>query len=773
MKNKITCRPRYNPWLKKYLNTKTFSKILAFGILINSMPISSLAGMLSEDGRYETFEGDNITIDNILEEDKVNVEVEGNTLVNLIDIKNESNLSINGDDTLVKRIIKSEGKYRWEKQISTGNAFYPKIYISKNDTNLIQSNKIYSIQYRISSSQILDSNFQIENGDKVLPLEIIYDEKNLNHGITIQTEVNNNNSILVKKVFRINSIENLRDISIIFSHVTENVENTKYPQWVEISDLVLLEGDWSNEEIPSYFKGLKSVGELAENNIKIEYKNKNILPDNFINKSWVEPYRANARIASEFISYKKNTSYTVYGLDGNVYKDVFIEYSNEIYELGATDNINITRKRIAHFTRVSSVTFTPNPNYKYMAVYTYSLDYPNNYVDIAKISVCEGDTPPLEYIKSESKDFNINLSEPLRGIEGSVKDKIIKKNGQWIIERNCGEVIFDGSDDENWIIDTGYNSSTHIRFKMSIPNVKYGDTNIHVACDKFASASNHAWGNSNEQVDNDSKGLNINILKAKLPTQNIDGFKEWLSKNPTKIVYRLQNPIYEPIDFNAFQLYLDTTHISTDSTIPANLKVTVDRVANRAKEYGELAKENPTIKNISLARMWTNSMRESILKDEFQDNIDSISEIVDLQLERKISSSNIDVYIKSENMLSMSLDTNSIMFDDFSGVEDIEKINAVNININSSLPYQLNAYLPVEIQNTDKTNTMDKQILNIKENSEADYKEFKNINEKVVLKDNCTAGNDLIHGVDIKLKGGIAHEKDAYKTTIKFEAEQK
>ena len=121
----------------------------------------------------------------------------------------------------------------------------------------------------------------------------------------------------------------------------------------------------------------------------------------------------------------------------------------------------------------------------------------------------------------------------------------------------------------------------------------------------------------------------------------------------------------------------------------------------------------------------------------------------------------------------MSLDTSSITFEDFSGVEDVVKTNAVNISINSSLPYQINAYLPTEIQNSDKTNTMDKRILNIKENSETNYQTFANTTDKIILKDNCPAGNDLIHGVDIELKGRIAHEKDVYKTTIKFEAEQK
>ena len=135
--------------------------------------------------------------------------------------------------------------------------------------------------------------------------------------------------------------------------------------------------------------------------------------------------------------------------------------------------------------------------------------------------------------------------------------------------------------------------------------------------------------------------------------------------------------------------------------------------------------------------------------------------------------SNLDVYIKSENLLSLSLDTNNITFDDFSGIEDLEKTNAINLTINSSLPYSINAYLPTEVQNSDKSKTMNKEILNIKENSETNYKNFANINEKVVLKDNCSAGNRLNHGIDIKLKGRVAHEKDVYKTTIKFEVEQK
>ena len=165
----------------------------------------------------------------------------------------------------------------------------------------------------------------------------------------------------------------------------------------------------------------------------------------------------------------------------------------------------------------------------------------------------------------------------------------------------------------------------------------------------------------------------------------------------------------------------------------------------------------------------------SIHRSALQDRIDAIVPIADAfpSFELKTATANLDVYIKSENMLSLSLDTNSVTFEDFSGVDDMEKLNTVNLTINSSLPYQVNAYLVNEIQNADKSKTMDKSILNIKANSESTYKEFADIVNPILLLDNQPKGNDVSHGVDIKLKGNIAHKKDAYKTTIKFEVNQK
>lgn len=136
-------------------------------------------------------------------------------------------------------------------------------------------------------------------------------------------------------------------------------------------------------------------------------------------------------------------------------------------------------------------------------------------------------------------------------------------------------------------------------------------------------------------------------------------------------------------------------------------------------------------------------------------------------------SANIDVYIQSENILTMSLDTNYILFDNFDGINDMERLRAINITVNSTLPYELNASLKTEIQNADATRFMNKEILNIKEEGVGDYKNFSSVGQKIILSDNNPPATNVTHYIDFKLKGRIPYEIDVYKTAVQFEIQQK
>ena len=119
-----------------------------------------------------------------------------------------------------------------------------------------------------------------------------------------------------------------------------------------------------------------------------------------------------------------------------------------------------------------------------------------------------------------------------------------------------------------------------------------------------------------------------------------------------------------------------------------------------------------------------------------------------------------------------SLSTNQIMFEDYSSVNDLDMDNALQISVSSSLPYNLNSYLETEIQNNDGSSKINKDLLHIKEDTDNDYKQFLGISQKLILKEDCIAGSNNIHNIDLRLKAST-HDADIYKTVIKFEAEQK
>ena len=365
---------------------------------------------------------------------------------------------------------------------------------------------------------------------------------------------------------------------------------------------------------------------------------------------------------------------------------------------------------------------------------------------------------------------------------GDVADRLYwnASKNRYVIEKNIYELKLDGT--QSYIEYTptetcnGYYFNT--RDYRSYTSQNRTISNVKVV-DQLAPGA--VFNGEELSLSADHTYIKFSIPKDAMGSLTVN---EYLKKFPITIYhvrYLMDSPtvISETIEANItsklkIPTYEGETHIYTETESGACpiLKVTVDRLHLLAKNSVEEAKVNSSVSNISMSRMYINMLPESLYKDQLQEQLNQVFSS-DIVLDKKTATSNLDLYIKCENALMMSLSTNSITFEDFSGIEDMVKENAVQISINSSLPYSLNAYLPTEIQNSDKSATMDKQILNIKENSETAYQTFANTTDKIILKDNCSAGNNLIHGVDIKLKGGIAHEKDVYKTTIKFEVEQK
>lgn len=264
---------------------------------------------------------------------------------------------------------------------------------------------------------------------------------------------------------------------------------------------------------------------------------------------------------------------------------------------------------------------------------------------------------------------------------------------------------------------------------------------------------------------------NAKLSKFKLPDNSFLYANE--DTYSQTIHYNVTSPGY--YSFTAIDEFSNARTITLKLASDGSISIeSIDSDLEQAKKLVELAETNKDMTSINDARDAVNNLTESSEKDLLQDRLNSIIDISDLQLERKTSSANVDIYIKSENMLKLSLDTNSITFENFSGVDDMKKKNAVNLTVNSSLPYEINAYLMTDIQNSNKTTALDKEILNIKASETDEYKTFEDIGiTPIQLLNDQPSGNNLNHSIDFMLKGGDAYKSDTYKTVVKFEANQK
>ena len=527
-----------------------------------------------------------------------------------------------------------------------------------------------------------------------------------------------------------------------------------------LSNLVITEA--TNESF-NYFKGIQSVGQNDNNGHKIEIiSNNNLCAGENYNEIFTEG----------LVQHKKRIP-----VDGMENTFTFAIYDNNGDLLPGDVNLGInfldSNNKQIHWNGISpnprTVTVTDRDMSKVKYIQIFSNDMITN-TEVGHIFIGNGNYAPNKFNSYQSNILEIPLSEPLRELPNGVKDRIIKKDGQWVVERNIKEVVLDGSDDEHWWVESIGNWNNLSKYVCSGITDAYNHYNLNnraICTDQDIAQSSVRIASSVDRL--------VYISEIMYDGKTLDAFREDLSNNPLIVQYRLKSPIYELLNISSsINLYEDITHISNNSNIPTSMKVTVDRVLNRAKEAIKEAKINPTTQNISIARMWTNLAGETLKKDEFQNELDSITDIVDLEIEKKTVSANIDVYIKSMNSLSMSLNTSSVTFEDYSGVEDKEMQNAVEISVSSSLPYTLNAYLENPLQNSDGTSIIEASSLNIKESNQTSYQAFQNTSDKIVLNENSDANDSWnIHSIDLKLAKDTAHKPDVYRTTIKFEAVQK
>ena len=550
-------------------------------------------------------EGTFVTTTEGVDGGKVDVMCEGNTLVNLkLNSGEKCGVSWQNSNTVNYFTLSENSSIHLKGEIiETSNVLqfgwcYAKL--GKFNTKLLKPNTTYTI--------ILDNHY-----DWLRVFSLM--EGNATNAY------HKSGAKISKNIYTVTTKDNFEGLNdehiILYGSIDGNYKGN-----VDCSVVAMLEGDWSNKELPNvFFEGMKSVGQDNVNGHKIEILSQSSYP-NLIKKSKnlsgnrtgsdtsnnngvqylrednVEFARvsANKQDFSNFYWWlqtveprKKGETYTIsydyrctsdwsgYWYPSESYSGSFFPSTN-----GEWRRMKITRTVTGGVTKENML----------FGVFIRSVEI-GDYIDIKNVKMEKGTNnskwiPSVmdeEFLLAEySNKKEILMNEPLRKANDFYRDRLVKIGNKCYIERNTKEVVLDGT--HNVVIsDTSVKDETLCRFDFTINGLikgSNGGEDKKFICDKLPYLFIHALagGSTNvaqECISNHStneNSLNMVIKKSRLETIDVTGVNKWLSNNNIKIIIPIATPIYEPLEINPeLLIYTDVTHISNNSLIPCSMKV--------------------------------------------------------------------------------------------------------------------------------------------------------------------------------------------------------
>ena len=418
---------------------------------------------------------------------------------------------------------------------------------------------------------------------------------------------------------------------------------------IEITELMLLKGDYTNQDIP-YFEGMQSVKMPVLTTTGKNLFNMNncyASPYNY-RQNWGEleqlsPYEYKLtpnQIGNDYgmsigqnVSLKKGVAYTVsfeYG-DNNVSR---FNYFNAHYTDGDDSTIKAWSEGLP-----KTFTFTPTKDIDYV---WFCMVWGTKEIVIVKNIQIEQSSQVTPFEPHKSNILSTPEEVVLRSLPNGVCDTLNLNTGEYV--QRIEEHVLDGTTNNasrDWnICWNGYSTNT-LAFEGYIPTKKLINNNDSTTttipknfiCDKVKVLGFGSMWQNGQTVDRElsittyTGGQLIFVIeKSKLTTMNVSGFKQWLSQNPVTIQYELETPIVKTVDLSVIdqdgnvlpkiKTFNNITHVnvSSDGILP--------KVEMEVATYNE--------EDIANANVMTASMDEIYSVQNELDNTNSIqSEEID------------------------------------------------------------------------------------------------------------------------------------------------
>lgn len=283
---------------------------------------------------------------------------------------------------------------------------------------------------------------------------------------------------------------------------------------LEIGNIMLIEGNYTKQDIP-YFEGMQSVKMPS-----VKTTGKNLWEHGdlsdfdamFINDVIPE--------GSYYFSGEPTTTY-----DAPVVIAFRDGKNNVIAHANIGEKITINKKAYQ------------------IAIYSNGHSYANSIGKFLSINNFMMEKDELSsYEPYQSNILTVNEEVELRGI-GNVQDTLDLLTGE--VTERIGEIVLDGSED--WAKGHANSDDVSSLFYIKIPNAEGGFNSF--MCDIIPSIKGFTPVNGTDGIYVDgSSEINIRISNSKLVSNNINGFKQWLSQNPITVQYQFATESIKTVD---------------------------------------------------------------------------------------------------------------------------------------------------------------------------------------------------------------------------------
>ena len=265
----------------------------------------------------------------------------------------------------------------------------------------------------------------------------------------------------------------------------------------------------------------------------------------------------------------------------------------------------------------SSGTFVASSEYKYSFVIQNNTGAElSGTIEVDSIQLERGDTV-TNYSPYQEKSVTLSQTYTLHGIDDA-KDKIVKRDGVWGIERNVARVTLNSDNLKSVSLNNQFGNFASFAFPLPC---KDSDDEVMVCANMFIGVSTNkraintntyrAWGDSGE--------ICIRETSENLLFTSKDAIKSFLDENEVIVNYILATPTFESlpvadqIALMSLKTFDTVTYISTDSDIEPVIDVEygTSRIGGYTLEALNTAQKNE-IQYASLATL-TNSLATALV----------------------------------------------------------------------------------------------------------------------------------------------------------------